>query len=112
VVGETLITFGVRISPNCFLSISCPFEKGKNKLAADTRRLVATTRLLRLSAIDGGQACRHNGCHALRAHQKPFLPISAQSEQPKPLSHRHTQTVSHRRDAEIDYLAEPIDLSS
>jgi hypothetical protein len=25
------------------------------------------------------QACRHNGCHALRAHQKPFLPISAQS---------------------------------
>ena len=46
--------------------------------AGSRHRLVATTRLLRLSASDGGQACRHNGCHALRAHQKPFLPILSQ----------------------------------
>jgi hypothetical protein len=30
VVAETLMTVGVNISLNCFLSIAAPFEKGKN----------------------------------------------------------------------------------
>jgi hypothetical protein len=34
VVAEALMTVGVNISLNCFLSIVGPFEKGKNELAA------------------------------------------------------------------------------